>query len=689
MSRETSDTTDAKRDIRWWALWAALWCGWHVVSFAHYQRGPVYTEETVNGNLTRGLLEGLVAPVGTYQYVDITPGPLVYGALLVPAFAAFGSNMFAMKCLAGLFAAGGALLWAYNVRRAAGARAAAILAIWLLAPPTLLERMFRLAWANHMEAIFWGALVYLVARRSWSAHSRGRDALLGVVAGFATFFCLQNVVSVAAAFVVWAWRLGRLAPRRLASALVPGFLIGFAPRIWLAIDTHRVGPIFAPIEVDTPVFAKLAALLFRHVPRMASYSWAWAGWWFAALAIAALGILAWRRTVARDAFVTDDDRNDLERYVLLWVGAYLAAYAATGYEVFEMVDDPRYTFRYLVPMLPVLMIAVALVVSLRPFRLGTLALVPLLLAGAWDLSPRVTIKGLVDQIGHDRFAIEYRCARGDDYRVLLGQNLPAYWQSELGVSPKLTPVTYSSWKHAVAKLPYSWMTQVYEELGRTTGPHGSLDLVMSDASTPSAWKLAAIRGAAYARMSAARRTEGSPPFELTDAGEFIKSWPNAPAGADAAFASGIVQGAMGTGFARVTNADLADADGRGRIVALLNERVTWDSETSPDLVGGAARGFGRALGELAGYDFDDAAVAADVFDAADRGRIANALRAGYNEGEALWALACFRCLYDDRSIAKSGRLAPALAEFDIKLVPRGNLIDLVDGPRHAEWRAHP
>ncbi|MCC6156739.1 MAG: hypothetical protein IT350_01715 [Deltaproteobacteria bacterium] len=687
MSTDSSEPTDARRELPWWVLWAVIWGAWYVVSFAHYQRGPVYTEETVNGNLTRGLLEGLVAPVGTYQYVDITPGPLVYGALLVPVFAAFGSNMFAMKCLAGLFAAGGTLLWTYNVRRAAGARAAAILAIWLLAPPTLLDRMFRLAWANHMEAIGWGALVYLVARRSWSAHSRGRDALFGVACGFAVFFCLQNVVSVAAALVAWVWRLGRLAPRRIASALVPGFLVGFAPRIWLAIDTHRIGPVFQPIEVDTPVFAKLAALLFRHVPRMASYSWAWAGSWFAALAIAALAILVWRRTVARDEFAIDDDRRDLERFVLLWIGAYLGAYALTGYEVFEMVNDPRYTFRYLVPMLPVLMIAAALVVSLRPFRLGTLALVPLLLAGAWDLSPRVTIKGLVERVGQRRFAIEYRCARGDDYRVLLGQNLPAYWQSEFGVGPKLTPVAHSSWKHAVAKLPYSWMTQVYEELGRITGPHGSLDLVMSDASTPSAWKLAAIRGAAYARMATARRTEGSPPFALEDTGEFIKSWPNAPAGSDAAFAAGVVQGAMGTGFARVTNADLADADGRGRIVALLNERVAWNSETSPDLVAGAARGFGRALGELAGYDFDAQAVAADVFGAAGDGRVAEALRAGYDEGEALWALACFRCLYDDRSIARSDRLAPALAEYDIRLVPRGDVIDLVEGPRHIEWRA--
>lgn len=689
MSLDSSEPNDAKREARWWALWAILWCAWYVVSFAHYQRGPVYTEETVNGNLTRGLLEGLVAPVGYYQYVDITPGPLVYGALLVPAFAAFGSNMFAMKCLAGLFAAAGALLWTYNVRRAAGARAAAILAIWLLAPPTLLDRMWRLAWANHMEAIAWGALVYLVARRSWSAHSRGRDALFGVVAGFAVFFCLQNVVSVAAAFAVWAWRLGRLAPRRTAGALAPGLLLGLAPRFWLVLDTRRIGPVFSPIEVDTPMLTKLLILVTRHVPRMASYSWSWAGWGFPALAVAALGILLWRRTAAREEFVIQDDRRDLERYVLLWIGAYLGAYALTGYEVFEMVNDPRYTFRYLVPMLPVLMIAVSLVVSLRPFRFGTLALVPLLVAGAWDLSPRVTIKGLIERMGNGRFAVEYRCARGDDYRVLLGQNLPAYWQSELEVAPKLTPVVYSGWKSSIEKLPYSWMAQAFEMLGRVTGPHASLELVMADAEISPAWKLAVIRGAGYARVAALLRPEGSPPFELDDAGEFTGAWPSAPSGASGAFAEGNVMGALGTRFRPITNADLADADGRGRIAALLRERVTWNSGTPPELVAGAARGFGRALGELAGYDFDERAVASDVFGTSDDDRIADALRAGYDEGEALWALACFRCLYDGRSIARSDRLAPALARFDIELVKRGGVIDLVEGPRHADWRSRP
>ncbi len=687
MSAESFANSPVNHERRWWALWAVLWCAWYVVSFAHYQRGPVYTEETVNGNLARGLLEGLVAPVGTYQYVDITPGPLVYGVLLVPAFAAFGSNMFAMKILAGLFAAGGALLWTYNVRRAAGVRAGVMMAIWLLAPPTLLDRMFRLAWANHMEAIFWGALVFFVARRSWSAHARGRDALLGVVAGFAAFFCLQNVVALAAAFAVWAWRLGRLAPRRFANAVVPGFLIGFAPRLWLAIDTHRIGPVFSPIEVDTPIAVKLAALAIRHAPRMAGYSWAWAGWLFALLAVVALGILVWRVTLARDEFRTDDDRRDLERYVVLWMGAYLAAYAVTGYEVFEMVNDPRYTFRYLVPMLPVLMIAVALVVSLRPFRIATLALVPLLVAGAWDLSPRVTIKGFADRIAQGRFAVEYRCARGDDYRVLLGQNLPAYWQSELGVGPKLTPTAYTAWKNTVKRLPYSWMKQAYEELGRTTGPHPALDLVLLDASVQPEWKLAAIRGAAYAHVAGLLRAGGGIPFPLTRTADFTKPWPNAPAGADTAFAEGIARAAIGLRSEGVSGADLSDEAGRARIAARLRERVEWDEATSPELVVGLARGFGRALGELAGYDFDAATVAADVFGMTDDARVAEALRTGYDEGEALWALACFRCLYDDRSIGRADRLAGALADLDIQLAPRGDVIDLIEGPRHAEWRA--
>jgi len=117
-----------------------------------------------NGNLTRGLLDGLVGSFWSYQYRDHTHGPTVYGLLLWPFFLIGGSRYLWIKVIGAGFAAGGVYFWTTAVRRAWGLAAAVSFLLLCTAAPPLITEELHYAYANHMESLFFMGVMAGVVR---------------------------------------------------------------------------------------------------------------------------------------------------------------------------------------------------------------------------------------------------------------------------------------------------------------------------------------------------------------------------------------------------------------------------------------------------------------------------------------------------------------------------------------------
>lgn len=233
LTKETDRMTSAGRSpFRFeravWAAYAIVWGSWYALKTVLVE--SVDLEQLTTGNLARGLVDGLVMSPWYYQHQTVGHGSMIYGFLLAPLYKYVGSYFLWPKLLAGLFAAGGMALWISIVRKAWGFQAALMFAVWWLMPPPCLADILHVVYANHMESIFWsGLLVTLFVHENSDLPRRLRIGLAAFIAGFASFFCPQNLAISAALFTAAMLRRGRTAPWRILFISGP-FLCWAFPR---------------------------------------------------------------------------------------------------------------------------------------------------------------------------------------------------------------------------------------------------------------------------------------------------------------------------------------------------------------------------------------------------------------------------------------------------------------------------
>jgi 4-amino-4-deoxy-L-arabinose transferase-like glycosyltransferase len=197
------------------------------------------SEELLRGALPHDLLHGLKLPFWEYLADDYSGGSIVVGLLAVPAFALFGSSVFALRLVAILFALGVLLVWYALVARHFGRRAAAFTAVFFVLPPAIYLEGSSMTMGFHTESILFSAVAYWLLfemLRRGDAPLRW-PAALGLVLGFGSWFCYTTLASVAIVLVWWLWCAGRALAGRAFAVFVTCFALGASP--WLLMNVQQ------------------------------------------------------------------------------------------------------------------------------------------------------------------------------------------------------------------------------------------------------------------------------------------------------------------------------------------------------------------------------------------------------------------------------------------------------------------
>lgn len=597
------DRNDRRLETAAFAAYAFVWCAYFLICLTDATRFPPDLEEMANGNLARGILEGFVVEPWHYQYYNIGPGPVIYGLLLAPLYAIFGSNMLVMKCVGMAFAFGGVALWIVNIRKEAGPGAAAVFALWMLFPPPFLLSMFHLAWANHMETVFFSALVYFFWDRCFTSHaSPSRAAAFGGTAGFACYFCLQNVLPVASLALLWALRARGDRPRQTVIALVSG-AAGFSPYLIGTLLSGRQVPVFAsPSSGEGPVL-KLWRLAAEFGPSAANFS---------APAVSAVlyfvggaAIVACARAWFVAANAPERDAFWLRRFVVVWAALFAAAYAFAHFEV-DRLGGLRFSFgyRYLAPMIALAMIAVIASTG-RRWWIAAVVAAPFAAWGVHDARVASAWSAFAGRAAEGRYAQELLCTRGDHYEILLTKNLGETYRSQFRVGAARFPLaeTFLADRPSVRRFPSEWSDAVYEYAAFVEEKPANLSGVFADDRRPERLRRAAMRGAG--RAAATNRglgREGTPVNEVAVA-EAMSMWPLRPEGSERDFLEGVVVALVNVGALPVVTAtDSENPDTLRRAATALERAFDFDPATQPALREALASGMARGAGLRADFD---------------------------------------------------------------------------------------
>jgi hypothetical protein len=475
----------ASAQYRWPALMIAIALVVRfAVEFAFSPGGGL--EEAQNGNFAVGILDGLVASPWLYQYRPWTHGPLVFGLLLTPFYALFGSSMVWIKLLGGLFALGGIFVWVRIARRAWGPVAAAMLALWWLFPSEYITQQLHIVWANHMESILLSGLLAAWWVRWDEKGPSWRSALgMGALAGFATFFCLQNLVmsSAIAVAILWRWKAAG-AIRVLLPGLL-GFAIGYAPHM---LFQAQIGYSEPAIELAFgEVLSRWQVLFAGFLPRVFGYGYAAfsAG---AMMLVVAAAVFGLTRKSAKD----DGDEQRalwLVRLLALYPVAYAFAFALSRFRAANPAE--MYEWRYFLPLVAVGMALVAWLLSRVPKNLGWLILAPFIFVGVLGAELPKKLGYLLDRDREISIIERATMQRGDFYQFFVRNNMPFEW----GKTPETFTTGHAaidlpsqhSWVHTEAanrefmlikgraflwceRLAPPWQEEGYNALGRWVGP---------------------------------------------------------------------------------------------------------------------------------------------------------------------------------------------------------------------------
>jgi hypothetical protein len=610
-----------------WLLWGALWLSAYVVAIPREVMRANW-EETVNGNVARGIVEGLIVSPWYYQYQPWAHGPFVIGLILTPVYALFGSTRLWIKLAGSLFAIGGTAAWISVARRSFGARTALLFAAWWLLPPPYLSGMLHVVWANHMESIFWtGMLVAAFSRAGSVVPGFAGVAGTALVAGFASFFCMQNLLPAAALVVVSVWRWKMAGLRRMLWPGFPCFLVGYVPHVicaWVITRPRTTGARVTGWGIAREVFSsatgyfaswgasrgfidehsqpgrRLWDLFTQVVPRAGVYDSPTVSRTAGLLVLVGLAVATVRYAPWPIRRGTADREAWTARLMLVWLVGYAFAYAFGTFYVAEF--DESYWFRYLLPLFPVGMLLTASLLARLPVRAGWLVLLPFLVASANDLAPIRQIREAGRTLRQGVFFSELTAQRGDDFGIFLGNDWLGGFARPSGDVPWGYAVDLRGAAATLPGLSPVLIPMACEEMGFRAGSRAALDELAARGDVATACGVALARGAGRAAVeeSVVARAAGKDDSDAVGAAlVHLAAWDTEAA---EAFAEGV-------GYELVVRSET----GTGRRATVHGPRVTpWDEpdDASSWLAGrmvdrasesqrlALVRGMGRRIGSL-------------------------------------------------------------------------------------------
>ncbi|MEM7309632.1 MAG: hypothetical protein AAF682_23355 [Planctomycetota bacterium] len=373
-------------------------------------------EELYQGSFAWALLSGMPLDPEHLPVIVHLRGSVVFGALAAPLFAAAGPSYGALKALASLWSAASGGILAWLLGRRFGARGALLGAgLFCLLPPAYLM-VDASAFGSHLDAVLpiLASLALLLAREGplgWR-----RALALGGLLGFGAFFSLQFAVALPALLLAWLavdrrFFLRPVSLLTLAGAALPAAAIPLVSTSTTLV-TKPMSAHFMPEGVGG--FAdKLQAALGGDLVRALLFEVAGgvlAGWVYALAVVVALVLLAPRLR----------ELDPLAVFALAHPLLVAGAFVASDFELNFVVLSNGMGSRYLMPMMPALVVALVLGVERLAAgpRIGAVALAAApLVAGAlgfyglldsgplFDLPPR---KGT----NYPFFAVHFQHAGG-------------------------------------------------------------------------------------------------------------------------------------------------------------------------------------------------------------------------------------------------------------------------------------
>lgn len=373
------------------------------VTWAYGPERPLFDrEELYTGTAAEAMRQGLPLPASTYQFMAYGGGSLLTAWAARFVYAVFGESYLAFKLLPLCVAVFGGIFWFAAIRRAFGERLALVFAALYALGPSTFVRTSLIAKGDHAEAMAWIGFVLWAALRSAGLGApattrRAWAGVAGVAAGFGVFITYSTAPVLAGVFLA-ALLLTRARPGPIWAWGAAGLALGLLPWLIAVISTggdalqvygRTLGSAASAMGerlralCESGFFANYDLPGGRPVRQIVGLAF---------LGAVVLGWIAWGRQIARtlrprttevretevgetdDAIGAADGAQRTSRLLLLALAgtsAHLAAFVVTA---------PDVASRYLVPVYPLLLLAVASLVA------GP--------AGARAFGPQVLSRGL-------------------------------------------------------------------------------------------------------------------------------------------------------------------------------------------------------------------------------------------------------------------------------------------------------
>ncbi|MDP8222214.1 MAG: hypothetical protein P9L99_02545 [Candidatus Lernaella stagnicola] len=336
-------------------------------------------DELPTGNIAVDVGRGLLLPAPAYQFKPFAAGTMIEGLLSAPWRWLCGPNLLALKAAAITIHLLAFCFWFWALWRIGGRVAAIVYGVLAVFPPPAWLHLTHTAWGNHAEqSLFVGVILFLLVsawRRQREGLGNGRSFLLGLTAGCATYFAYSGAPTILWVLVMVAW-IGSW--RRLPAAL-GGVFVGLAPLVWSAsffgwralgrIDTYTgyaAGEMVSIrqyfLESDLGFIpVKLLRLLVVDLPTASLYRAAWGRWLFFALTLAAVAVIAiWVRRIVKDDTTRARAAIGLLVYGVIYGGVLVFSGFRLGQAPVTVGPIHYMEFRYLAPLFPVALAALAL-----------------------------------------------------------------------------------------------------------------------------------------------------------------------------------------------------------------------------------------------------------------------------------------------------------------------------------------
>ncbi|MEZ4651090.1 MAG: glycosyltransferase family 39 protein [Candidatus Eisenbacteria bacterium] len=190
-------------------------------------------EELYTGTAAEAMRQGLPIDAKTFQFMTYGGGSLLTALAARVVYTLFGPSYLAFKILPLLVTLAGGLFWFAAIHRVFGRRIGYAFAVLYAVAPSTFVRTTLIAKGDHPEAMAWIGVVLWMA--TYAADRAGRRNLwaffAGLLAGLGVFITYSTVPVLAGVFGV-GLLLSRARPIRTWSNGLAGLAVGLVP--WLA-----------------------------------------------------------------------------------------------------------------------------------------------------------------------------------------------------------------------------------------------------------------------------------------------------------------------------------------------------------------------------------------------------------------------------------------------------------------------